>query len=254
MKMALLLLSLVQAQPDVSHERLGDGSYRLRVTVPGTGDVGAAQQLLVPTARRLCGDLPPRFGRHRFAGLERAETVSSGRTPVALELEQELHCGGEAPVEPPAAAPDPNWQPSAADEQTVRAATEGYYAARTQGRHAAAHAMLTERMQDMSPLAAFGEDARAEAARFGRGRRRVVQVTWYNNPPGSPVPGIYAATDFVGAFERLHFSCGYAVWLLQPGGGWRLVRTEEAVMERDPAQQVTAADVAAMRRQFNCRG
>lgn len=253
MTAALLLLLLVQAPPAIKQERLGEDHYRLRITVPDSSDVARAQTLLAPTAQRLCGAMPFRFGRYRFAATESVAT-GGARTAAAVELEQELHCGGEAPVQEPVAVPRADWQPAPADDQAVRQATDLYYAARAGGRYAEAHAMLSDRMQDLSPLAAFSDAARAETVRFGPGRRRVVAVTWYNSPPEAPVAGIYAALDFVGDYERLHLLCGYAIWLLQPDGGWRLIRTEEAVVQRSPESEPGADVLAQMRAQFRCRG
>jgi hypothetical protein len=80
-----------------------------------------------------------------------------------------------------------------------------------------------------------------------------VAVTWYNNPPNAPVPGIYAAVDFVGAYDNLHLMCGYVVWLLQPDGTWRIVTLDEGVLSRADAPSPTAADLAQIRTLMRCR-
>lgn len=258
---ALAVALLLQAQsqaPAITHERIGEGRYRLRIVAPGISEVEQAQRLLVPEALRLCGSLPPAFGRYRWEGLERLESPGVGRAPESLTLDQEIVCGGviappPAPAET-AATPDPDWQPTPAAEEAVRAATITYFAAKDGGRYAEAYAMLSPGNQATSPFASWSEQARDFNGRAGAVRdRRLIRVTWYNNPPSAPVAGIYAAVDFNRDFANLHFLCGYVVWLLQPDGSWRLVREEQGMAARAGAPNATPEEIARLRPQVGCR-
>lgn len=253
-----VMLALLQASapaPPVSHERLGEGRYRLRIELPGTADVGQAQRMLLPAARSLCGDLPPVFGHYSWQGSERLESAGAAREAVSLTLEQELACGAaEARPAEVALAPDPGWQPTPATEQAVLDTTRSYFAAKDSGRYADAYAMLSAGNQATTPIAAWSAQARSFNAGAGAVRgRRLIRVTWYNNPPSAPVPGIYAAVDFDGDFANLHFLCGYVVWLLQPEGRWRLVREEQSLVSRSEAHDATAEEIARLRPQVGCR-
>ena len=114
--------------------------------------------------------------------------------------------------------------------------------------------MLTPGMRELSPVTRFTARIRAFNERAGARRsRRVIRLTWYNNPPQAPVPGIYAATDFTGEFANLHFVCGYVMWVMQRNGSWRLAREEEAFVGRADAPNATAEELALLRPQVGCR-
>jgi hypothetical protein len=250
----LILAALLLAEsPEVAHERIDDGHYRLRLSLTGAADLAAAQRAMVPAAIRLCAGLVPRFGTYRWDALERAGPADTSVRPVSMTLEQELHCGGEAPPAMAAAPPDPAWRPTPAQQQAVLEATDAFFAARESGRYEEAYRMLGQNMRNQQPEA-FAEAARVSNAQWGRRRsRRNVAVTWYNNPPHAPVPGIYAAVDFVGAYDNLHLMCGYVTWLLQPDGTWRIVTLDEGVLARADSPDPTAADLARVRTLMRCR-
>lgn len=227
--MLITWLWLAATAPAIGVDALGPDSYRLTTAVAG-GTIDAAQALLRPTATRLCGARPATFGRYRFS----AEAAG-------FRVDQELSCGG------PAAAGD-------APQRAVLAASYAYFAAKDSGRHAAAYAMLSESMRRLAPFAQW----RARAADFARAAgaargRRVHELTWYDHPPDAPAPGVYVAADFSAEFERLDFVCGYLVWLLQPDGGFRLVREEENFVDAATAARVTAIDRAPLRAQMGCK-
>ena len=62
--------------------------------------------------------------------------------------------------------------------------------------------------------------------------REIRKVTWYNNPPGSESPGIYAAIDFKGQTEKANIYCGYLIWKQMNDGSFALLREEQGVINK----------------------
>lgn len=257
---SLLLAAFVPAPaaaagPTITHERLGENGYRLHLTVPSARDAAAGSRLLERTVRSLCGDLHPRFGR--WEAVEPVRVPDSADRPPAVQLTQDVTCEAEPP--PAVAAPTPavvapDWTPTAADELAVRAATDTFFDAREAERFDEAYAFLVPGFDENQTLEAFA--ARSRDFNQDVGRRinlRLVALTWYNNNlPGAP-PGLYAAVDFVGAYENLHFTCGYVIWQLQADGSWRLVTVNQAVASRTALPNPSAEDLSSIRAQMRCR-
>jgi hypothetical protein len=251
----LLFLQAAAGAPQISEERVGEDHYRLRMFAPGLANVEEAQRILLPTALHLCGARAPHFEHYEWVSNVEIANRSTQAAPAALALVQELYCGTAPPAPPQTAAPpDPNWRQSAAQELAVLARTRAYFAAKDSGRFAEAYAMLTAEMQADSDLQSWSRVAEAFNRRAGEAHgRRLIRVTWYNNPPEAPVPGLYAAVDFNGDFTGLHFLCGYVVWLLQRDGSWRLVREEQSSATRADAPDTTPAQISQIRAQVGCR-
>ena len=135
------------------------------------------------------------------------------------------------------------------------AATYAYFAAKDSGRYSSAWQSLSERMKAMSPAAPW----QSKAADFNRNAgpvraRRVTELTWYNNPPEAPEPGLYVAADYSADFERLEFVCGYVMWRLQSDGSSRLVREEQNMLDKETAKKVPSLDRAPLKAQMGCKG
>ena len=244
--MILLSLLLVQAAaaPPIAVDRIDQTSFRLTLAAEEDIGIDAGQARLLPTARMVCRQQTPVFGRYKL------EAEPTGNPP--LRFEQELVCGSPAPVTP-AAASDPQWQPSIAHQRAALAASYAYFAARDSGRFEDAHALFTDRMKQLSPLAHWRANAAAFAAAAGAPRgRRVVELSWYNNPPDAPEPGLYVAADFEGEFTGLHFLCGYLMWRMQPDGSFRLAREEQNYADRQMGS-LSSLDRAPLRAQMGCK-
>jgi hypothetical protein len=236
--MIQLLLLAAAAAPQISSEPIDANRFRLSIG-GGPAEVAAAQAALLPTARRLCG----------------ARTAAFGTFKIEKGIEQEVLCtSGRAAINPAEAA-RPGWQPTDLDQQAVLAATYAYFAAKDSGLYSRAWQSLSDRMKLMSPAAPW----QAKAAEFNREAgpvraRRVVELTWYNNPPDAPEPGIFVAADYSADFERLEFVCGYVMWLLQPDGSFRLVREEQNMLDKETAKKVPSLDRAPLKAQMGCKG
>jgi hypothetical protein len=151
---------------------------------------------------------------------------------------------------PAAAAPaaDP------AAERKVRAATEAYLAAKDAGDFAKARAMATEEAKPYLDSDNWSEP-RAE---FNRGagqpkQRRVVRLTWYDNPQGAVRAGRYVAADYRGDYAHAGFYCGYVVWLEEPDGSYRVMREEETQIPAQMAAKFDPVRMAQTRKQVGCR-
>lgn len=244
------------AKPTVNHERSGANGYRVHLRVPHAGQLDEGARLMDNTIRSLCGDLHPHYGR--WEAVQPLATAAPSSRPPAAELVQEVTCEAEPPAAPPGpAAPvvSPSWADSPADEQAVRQASDAFLDARDAGRFEEAYGFLGAVFRATESIETFTartrEFHRSAGRRLGR---RLVAVTWYNNDlPGAP-PGLYAAVDFVGEYEKLHFACGYLIWQLQADRSWRLVTANQAVATRAAAGDASAEEIQAVRAQMGCRG
>ncbi len=249
----LALIFAAQAAHQIQSEPIDENQFRLSIS--GRIDtVESAQAALMPTARQLCGARPAHFGGFQFVQTQTGDRRGAALSPVGLTVEQELFCGTPKPVVVGGALPPPDWQPSDADQQAVIAATYAYFAARDRGLYSEAWAMLSNSMKQTSPLAQWQRVATDFNGAAGAVRaRRVIEISWYNNPPDAPRPGVYAAADFSGEFDRLEFVCGYVMWQLQPDGSFRLTREEQNLLDKATAKNLASIDRQPLRAQMGCK-
>lgn len=85
------------------------------------------------------------------------------------------------------------------------------------------------------------------------GEAAVVRITWYDDPPGAPTHGRYAAADYRVDYPREAFTCGYTIWLRQADGGYLVVREEEGRAAPDVIAKLSPEQRLAMRAQLQCR-
>lgn len=251
--LAVLLLAATPPAPEMRHEKLDDGRYRIILVAPGL-TLAEGQTKALQEAARLCGGRPVSLGHYRWRSDERVGNVAAPPSPVSLMLEQEARCGAAPPPPVASAAASTDVQANSAEITAVLDVTHRYFDARASERYAEAWALMTQSMQEMSPL----EEWRARAIEFNRqagARPRLtpVDVTWYDNPPDAPVAGTFVAVDFSGESENLEAICGYVVWLRQPDGSWRLTREEQGVITRGQARAATAEQRAQLRTAVGCR-
>jgi hypothetical protein len=248
----LALILAAQAAPQIQSEPIDAGHFRLSIS--GRIDsVEAGQAALMPTARQLCGARPVSFGTFRLVQSKAGDSSSSAKSPADLKLEQELSCAPKRNIDA-AATRAPGWEPSEADQQAVLAATYAYFAARDRGRYPQAWSMLTDSMKQLSPIGEWQRGVAAFNAAAGAVRaRRVVEITWYNNPPDAARRGVYAAADYSGEFDRLDFVCGYVMWQLQPDGSLRLSREEQNLLDKATAAKLASIDRQPLRVQMGCK-
>lgn len=233
------------AQPDVKIER--DGSaYRVTVTAPGVSDPAAGQRLAQRAAEATCGYEPVTLGKYRF---EQKRTLDPDGEPVEDELvfTQEFECGL-----PPLEAPEILPASPRPDDAPHRLAYE-YFEARDRGDWAAAWAMFSPGMQASVSYERWLAQERRLAAEAGpRASWHMRKLTWYDNPPGAPAPGRYAAIDYEVKYRDGGFECGYVVASPGPDGAYRLGRHEQGHVGGEVLAKLTVAQLAQVRRDLRC--
>ena len=250
----------------ISASPLGDNSWVLTLELPvADADYREMQQLLLPTAAKLCGELTPRLDAFRQTGLlapagdadagtgsEEAENRET--PPEPARLVQVVLC------EPaPASAPPPSRALTDAErsglEDRIRARTLAYFAGLDAGGDPrGSYEMLSEYMRSntFADWQRAQDEGRAEMGDVTE--RRVWRVTVYVDPPQAPTPGIYVAADYLAAYQRMLFECGYLMWQERSDRRFRIIRLEGGHLRKDHAADMTDAQVSAVRRLLRCPG
>lgn len=230
-------------------------------------DYGEMQQLLLPTAGELCGDLTPRLDAFRYtspfapaadAGTEEnGEEVGEGETTDEppddrARLAQVVVCE-PAPINDPPPSRSLTDPERTALEKEIRAKTLAYFAGLDAGGDASAsYEMLSEhlRSETFPAWRRAQEEDRAEMGNVTE--RRVWRVTVYVDPPQAPTSGIYVAADYEADYERALFECGYLMWQERSDGRFRIIRREGGHLPKDFAADLTNAQVSAVREKMRC--
>lgn len=250
MSAILLLLVALAPEPQVEAEPLDANRHMLAMKTEARMKFEAAQASLVPIARRLCANRSFFLGAFKFA--EQPEGPGANPGVSQASFQQELYCRGPQRPSESAAAAAPG--PSQDQQQAVLKATYGYLAAKDSNRLSEAYAMLSRRAKRTTTEPDWIATTRDFNVRAGAVRaRRVTDISWYNDPPDAPEPGLYVAADLSGAFENVEFLCGYIVWRLEPDGSFRLVREEQNFLERRRGAKLAPLDRAPLRAQMGCK-
>jgi hypothetical protein len=217
--------------------RLPDGTYRLTLKAADLRDVAQGQRLLLPAAVELCGAGEIRFGRHDF---------QSGGAPPRLV--QDLSCAAATS----AAAPDA-FLPSESDERAVAELSERFLKLRDAGDLTAARTMFDPKASS-PPNAAWEAEILAFRRLAGAVTKQAIsKISWFENPPAAPAPGVYAAVDYVRAFERVKTACGFVIWRRQPDGRWLIDREKLNYLTPEQEAGVARADLPEARARLGCR-
>lgn len=112
--LAALLLPAAPQQPgpEVTHQRLGENSYRLHIRIPSSRHLDEAHRMMAERMRSLCGSLHPILGDWEPAA---ADSNSAASQAPAIDIYHELTCAAElrAPASPPAPlSPSPRLRPT----------------------------------------------------------------------------------------------------------------------------------------------
>lgn len=229
------------------------GAFTL--TLPVSPETPEGQRLIAERAIRACSGRYAQLGHYTFVGNERVlnRDGSSVDPSPRFAIHQEYICL-DAPPPPAQGAPvAADWQPSPADENEVATQTQHYFdlidAADAQG----VLAMMTELnragmdlQERQAQMNAFRRDAGAP------GERRIIHTTWYVNPDGAPVPGVYVAIDFERSFSRMLVYCGYIVLYRGGDGHYRLAR-EDIGQVPQPTPGSSPLPLAQARQMAQCR-
>jgi len=240
------------AQDPVSSRKLSNTLYELSVTVKDTTDVFAAQGLLVPEARKVCGEQPFQFGHYSFTSKEKISNITSSTEPPRLTLRQEVTCGLTAATSNPHASYD--WLPAETDGQLVAARTHEYLAQKDKGELDLAYGQFSDAMKATVPFDSWTKGVKEFNAKAGHVEyRKILKVSWVKDPPGVD-PGFYAAVDYAGRFKNITYECGYVAWYREPSGRLTIVREEQGYIDRESEARMTSEALRAALTKIGCAG
>lgn len=112
-----------------------------------------------------------------------------------------------------AAAQAGEYAPSAADATEIQELSARYFGHVDRREYDVAHAMFSDEMRAMAPLREWRKFMREEPRDWGTPERREqTNVTWYDNPPNAPRPGLYVAVDYVSRYANLAQHTEFLVW------------------------------------------
>lgn len=134
----------------------------------------------------------------------------------------------------------PGWLPSAAFEEQVRKRTSEYFSDLDSEQYQRAYAMMAEINREDRPLATFIQENQGFHDRAGAlTALTILKITWTKDPAKAPLPGIYAAIDIAGHFQKMDRYCGYLVLYKAPiGGEFEVMRQEANYMDDAQAAKI----------------
>ncbi len=127
--------------------------------------------------------------------------------------------------------------PSAADSAEIQRLSARYLEHVDRKEYDAAHAMFSDEMRAMAPLREWRTFMREEPRNWGKlEQREQTNVTWYNNPPDAPRPGLYVAVDYVSRYANLAQHTQFLVWYRERDGlPFALTRNETNAVDKASA-------------------
>lgn len=141
-----------------------------------------------------------------------------------------------------------------AKEMQVRERTVEYFRLRDSRKYPEAFAMQAPSRQMLLPIenwkgniVMFLEIAGTPLS------RKIHKVTWYMDPPGVD-PGLYAAVDHSGTYDKVPVHCGFVAWRFPSDGAPLIVREEENFIDAETIKRIPAAEVDAFKKRYRCAG
>jgi hypothetical protein len=242
------------AQSPVSSRKLSNEVYELAVTVQNTTDVFAAQELLVPEVRRVCGGQLFQFGHYSFAATENIGNATGSPQPPSphLTLKQEVACGPTAAMS--GAHTSYDWAPAEVDSQLVAARTRQYLAQKDKSDLAQAYSQFSDGMKAGAHFDSWSKTVESFNSKAGPVKaRKILKVSWVKDPPGVD-PGFYAAVDYAGRFQNINYECGYVAWYRDSSGRLTIVREEEGYIDRESEAKMTPEALRNTLPKIGCAG
>ncbi len=139
------------------------------------------------------------------------------------------------------------WSPSDTDKGHAEQTFRDYLKALAEARFDDAYALLTPGMQSLMSLDQW-RDSENEFSRVSGGSPRYgnIRATWYKDPAGAPLPGVYVAFDLDCRYENIN-RCHQVLMLHQQAdASFRVMRhernfmdktNEAAIRQREPGAQ-----------------
>lgn len=138
-----------------------------------------------------------------------------------------------------AAAQASEYVPKAADSAEIQRLSSRYFKHVDRKEYDAAYAMFSDEMRAMAPLQEWRTLMREEPLNWGvLEQREQANVTWYNDPPNAPRPGLYVAVDYVSRYANLAQHTEFLVWYREREGmPFTLTRHETNAVDKMSASK-----------------
>lgn len=135
------------------------------------------------------------------------------------------------------------WSPSEADKSQSEQVLRDFIRALGDSRLEEAYEMLTPGMQELMPFDRWRQsEIEFWNTSGGSARYRNVKATWYKDPPGASLPGVYVAFDLDCQYENISLCHEILMLHQQSDGSFRIMRHDrtyaagDAAAIRDPEQ------------------
>lgn len=136
-----------------------------------------------------------------------------------------------------AAAHASKYVPSAADSAEIQRLSARYFEHVDRKEYDAVYAMFTDGMRAAAPFREWQDLLRETHRDWGKlEQRKLTNVTWYDNPPNAPQPGLYVAVDYVSRYANLAQHTEFLVWYRERDGlPFALTRHETNAVDKASA-------------------
>lgn len=238
--LALIPLDRAAADPLLKITPLEPGVYRASISGRGVM-VDEAQYAIEKKAGLICNRKSVEFGGYRYGQATALNTTTSSQG--VLTYSQDFRCVDAKPSTAKVTAPH--------DDQAVLALTDRFFSARDGGDFKTALSLFdndTRRMAEGWP---------DDAARFNKEAgenlgRKIVGITWYDNPATIDRPGVYASVTYVGGYANVPEDCGYLLWRTQDGQKFELVHEEHNFIPVGTVSKLNDEELTKMKKKIGC--
>ena len=128
------------------------------------------------------------------------------------------------------------WSPSEADTSQSEQVVRDFIRALGDSRLEEAYEMLTPGMQELMPFDRWRQsEIEFRKTSGGSARYRNVTATWYKDPPGASLPGVYVAFDLDCQYQNISRCHEILMLHQQSDGSFRVMRHDRTYAADDPA-------------------
>ena len=230
---------------------LGPDKHEVVITTHQSLDLITAQSAVMPTVKKLCGKKEIQFWQHQFDA--NMNINSSDNEPLqTFSLIMNIECGVVEYIPAPVTSSS-LWQPTEQDQAAVEHLTNKYFRDKDNDKYQNAYLMLAISMKLAGAADHWQTKARAFNAKAGKViKRKIVKISWYNNPHSSPRPGLYARVDYVSQFENIDIHCGHLTWKHEKKDRYHLVGEAENYIDKITQVNMKEGYVEKSKAQFAC--
>lgn len=233
---------------NVQTEPIGPNEYRITVTLEGTTEPYAAASSVATAAEQACANFNIVYGKYRFE-LSQLASNTPRTAPDRLIFRQDIACTDHVEASVAAAPKELSQIELDALAPSIMELSNRFFSAHDKGDDSVTFAVIDQEAMGQS-FAEWSDNAAENRKELGAPAvRRLVRLTWYQNPPAAPRPGLYAAVDFSAKYAQVD-ECGYLIWT-RPSSRTTFLITRKEVTLID--HSLDAATRANMRAKF-CPG